>query len=151
MSREQAAAADTELRVAVSGDLAGNQLDSRPHAPGVLPSAAGTPEPLAEDRAGRDDTPVILLERPRQGSDLAGGAHARRNETREQVRGDCETRPFRNVVHFADQFDAAPRRTGEPVEYVGERLGAALQSRRHEAGCNDGRLQQAEIIPSKVE
>src|SRR5436190_23229680 len=111
MSREQTAAADTEFRVAVSGDLAGNQLDSRPHAPGVLPSAARTAEPLAEDRAGRDDTSVILLERPRQRSDLAGGAHARRNETREQVRGNCEARSFRNVVYFADQFDTAPGRT----------------------------------------
>ena len=58
--RQQPAAADAELRVALGGERPLDQLDPRPHAAGVLPPAAGPAEPLAEDRPRRDQPPLRL-------------------------------------------------------------------------------------------
>ncbi len=60
MIRQQPAAADAELRIALGCEHALNQLDARPDAARVLPSAAGTAQPLAENRARRNQPPLRL-------------------------------------------------------------------------------------------
>ena len=54
MGRQQPAAADAELRIAVAGQHALDQLHPRPDAAGVLPPAARAADPFAQNRAGRD-------------------------------------------------------------------------------------------------
>ena len=64
--RQQPAAADPELRIALCRQHALNQLDPRPNASGVLPASTRPAQPLAENRARRHHTPIRFLERPRQ-------------------------------------------------------------------------------------
>ena len=61
---QQAAAADAVFRIAVERRRAFDQLDPRPHSAGVLPAAARTADPLAEDRARGDDAALVFLQLP---------------------------------------------------------------------------------------
>ena len=128
-----------------------DQLDAGPDAAGILPAAAGAAEPFAEDGARRHQAAVVLLERAGERVDLAGGAHAHRDQAGQQVGGDGEARALRNVVHLADDFDAVAGLAGQAREQVGERLRGALHARRHDAGGDDGGLQQAEIVAREIE
>ena len=53
-----------------------DQLDRRPDAAGILPAAARAGQPLAQNRARRHQSPLVLGQRPGQRGGLAGGAHA---------------------------------------------------------------------------
>ena len=60
VARQQAAAADAELGIALGRAHALDQLDAGPDAAGILPAAAGAAEPFAQNRA-RGDQPALLL------------------------------------------------------------------------------------------
>ena len=106
--RHESAPADAPLRIAVASEHSGNQFHSRPDAARVLPAAAGTAEPFSEDRARENQSPFVFLQRAGERGGLACGAHADADEGREQAGGDGQTRTFRDIVHAADQFEAAP-------------------------------------------
>ena len=89
-----------------------DQLDAGPDAAGILPAAAAAAEPLAENGARGHKAPLVLLERAGKRLDLAGGAHARRDQAGQQIGGDGKARALRNVVDLADDFDAV---SGLPV------------------------------------
>ena len=55
VTRQQPAAADAEFRITGLGGGAFDEFDARPYAAGILPAAARTAEPLAENGAGGDD------------------------------------------------------------------------------------------------
>ena len=55
VARQESAAADAILGIAGLRGGALDELDTRPEAAGVLPAAAGTAEPFAQQRAGEDD------------------------------------------------------------------------------------------------
>ncbi len=75
MAREQASAADAELGVAFLCADALDELHAGPDAAGILPSAAGAAEPLAEDGAGGDEAAVVFVEAAGERANLIGGAH----------------------------------------------------------------------------
>ena len=151
MAGQQAAAADAEFRIALAGLDAVDQLDAGPDAAGILPAAAGAAEPFAEDGARGHQAALVFLERAGERVDLAGGAHAHRDQAGQQVGGDGKARALRNVVHLADDFDAVAGLAGEPREQVGERLGGAFHARRHDAAGDHGGLQQAQIVAREIE
>ena len=64
MVGKQAAAADAEFRIAFLGQDAVNELDARPYAAGILPTAARAAQPFAQDSARRHQAPVVLFEAP---------------------------------------------------------------------------------------
>ena len=50
----------------------------------------------------------MFLQRAGERGGLARGAHADADKGREQAGRDGQTRTFRDIVHAADQFEAAP-------------------------------------------
>ena len=66
VARQQAAAADPELRVALPGAHAVDQLDAGPHAARILPAAARAAQPLAQNGARRHQAPVLLVQAARR-------------------------------------------------------------------------------------
>src|SRR5207237_23077 len=70
VARQQAAAADAELGVAVLGGHPLDELEAGPDAAGVLPAAAGAAQPLAEDGAGGDQAALGLAQGAGQGGGL---------------------------------------------------------------------------------
>jgi hypothetical protein len=60
---KQAAAADAELGIALRGANAVDELDARPDAAGILPAAAASTQPFAQDGA-RGDQPAVMLFHP---------------------------------------------------------------------------------------
>ena len=100
MARQQAAAADAEFRIALRGRDAVDQLDARPHAAGILPAAAGAAQPFAQNGARGHQAAVGLGQPAGERVDLAGGAHAHRDQAGQQVGGDGQARALGNVVHL---------------------------------------------------
>ena len=139
-----------EFRVAVAGGHPANQLHAGPYAAGILPAAAGTAEPFAEQRPRQHQPAFVLLQPPVQRPGLAGGAHADGNERGQQVRGNGQPRTLGDVVDVADDFQAAarPDHTGEQVRQL---LAGAFNARRHDARRDDRRLEQAQIIAGEIE
>src|SRR5690606_30834042 len=127
--RQEPAAADPELGIALARELAADQLDARPHAAGVLPAAAGAAEPLTEDRARRDRAPFDLREPAGESVRLAGRTHAHRDRRREEVRRHREPRTLRDTAHARDELEAETL-TDEAFEQLrSEEHTSELQSR----------------------
>ena len=102
-------AADAEFGIAfLRRRRALNELHARPDAAGILPAAAGTAEPFAENGAGQHQPAFVLLQWAVQGSGLPRRAHANRNQRSQQVGGNGQPRAFGDVVDVADNFQAAP-------------------------------------------
>ena len=92
------------------GRAAFDHLHARPDAAGILPAAAGTAQPFAEDRPGGDQLAV-----PARSSvpvsdwiwPVARMQHG--DDGRQQVRGDGQAGTLGDVVHLADDFQPQPR------------------------------------------
>ena len=82
---EETPAADAELRITLGGDDPADELCSRPHPAGILPPATTPAEPFAEDRPGRDETTLRLVEPADEGAGLPGGPHADTDEGGEEI------------------------------------------------------------------
>ena len=133
MVGQESAAADAELGIAVPGRPAFDHFDARPDAAGVLPAAARAGQPFAEDRPGRDDAPLRLVQGSVERLDLAGRPHAGGDDGRQQIGGDGQPRPLGNVVDLAHDLQPEPR-ADQPLQHLGEALPRALQPRRHDPG-----------------
>jgi hypothetical protein len=112
MAGQQAAAADAVFRIAGCGRDALDQLDGRPQSAGILPAAAGTSQPFAENGARGHQAAIRLGQLAGERLGLSGGAHAYGNQRREQVGGNSQARAFGDIVHSADDLDtvAGPAR-----------------------------------------
>src|SRR5262249_36602189 len=76
MWRQEPASRNPDLRVPFTRGYAFDQFHGRPPAPRVLPPAAGTAEPFAEQRASEHQASFRLLQRSGERGGLAGGSHA---------------------------------------------------------------------------
>ena len=150
VARQQTSPADAPLRVALGRGLSLDDLDARPDPAGVLPAAARSAEPFAEDRPGRDQPAFRLGEPAGERFRLPGRPHADRDQPGEQVRRHREPGSLGDVVDRADQFQP-PARADQHAEDRGEILVRALEARGNQAGGDDRRLQQAKVISAKVE
>ena len=119
--RKQAALADAEFRIAFGRPHSLNQLDSGPNAARILPAAAGSSQPFAEDGARSDDPAIAFFQRSGERMDLIRRAHAHRNQAGQQVGGDGQARAFGNVAHPADNFNAPPR-ADQPAQQFAQRF-----------------------------
>ena len=130
VARQQAAAADAELRIAFAGRHAVDELDAGPDAAGILPAAARAAEPLAENRARGHEAAVVVLERRRSARRIWPVARMQTAiRQAEQIGGDRQARALRNIVHLADDLDAVAGLAGEPAQQLGERLRRAFHAR----------------------
>ena len=150
MLRHEPAAADAKFGVALGGEHAFDQFHARPDAAGILPAAARTAEPFAEDGARQHEPAFVFLERTVQRTGLAGRPHAQRNHRGQQVRGDREPRAFGNAVDGADEFES-PARPDDPRQQIREALARAFHAGRNDAAGDDRRLEQAEVIFGEIE
>src|SRR5207253_1049805 len=102
---QEAAAADAVFGIVRTGEDAGDQLHPRPDTARVLPAAARATEPLAENGAGGDQAPLVLLEAAVDRRRLPGGAHTDGDQAGQQVGGNSEAGALGNRVDLADQLD----------------------------------------------
>ena len=151
MVGQQAAAADAEFGITLLRRDPVNQLDSRPHAAGILPAAARASQPFAQDGARGHQAAIILAQAARERANLVGGAHAQGNQARQQAGRDRQARAARDIVHLADDFDAMTGAAGQMGQHVAKRLRRPFHTGRNKAGSNDGRLQQAQVVMRKIE
>src|SRR5439155_9488025 len=142
-------AADAQLRVAVAGEHAGDKFHAGPDAARVLPAAAGAAEPLAENRAREHEAALGFKQRPGQRRGLAGGAHADADEVGEQIGGDRQARAFRDIVHVADQFQAASG-ADDAREQFGQILAGTFNAWGNDAAGDDGGFKQTEIVFGEI-
>ncbi len=147
---EQAAPGDAHFGVVCAGLHAQDQLHAGPDAARVLPAAAGAAQPFAQDRTGRDDPPFRFGKLAGERLGLAGGAHADGDEGGQQVGGDRQPRAFGDAVDLAYQLDAIARRD-HARQQIGQRLARPFHARRHDARGDHRRLEQAQVVPGKVE
>ena len=150
MSGEEAAATDPELRIPLGGDDPADELRGRPHPAGILPPAATPAEPLTENRPGRHETPLLLVEPACERAGLAGGPHADTDQRGEEVCRNGEPRSLRNPVDRADELQAMPG-ADHGGKNVGKRLSRSLDPRWHDPRSDHRRLQQPEVIPAEIE
>ena len=150
MLRHEPAAADAKFGVALGGEHAFDQFHARPDAAGILPAAARTAEPFAEDGARQHEPAFVFLERTMQRTGLAGCSHAQRNHGGQQARGDGQPRAFGNTVDGADEFEP-PALPHHPRQQVGEALARAFHAGWNDAAGDDRRLEQAEVIFGEIE
>jgi hypothetical protein len=150
VARQQASAADAVLGIARLRERALDQLHAGPESAGVLPAAARAAEPLAEDGAGRHHPALGFRHRSRQRADLPRGAHEGADERTEQGRRHREPRALRDPVDVADQFEAAAR-ADDRAEQFRQAGARALDAWRHDAGRDDGGLEQPQVVASEVE
>jgi hypothetical protein len=64
MPGKEAAATDPELRIPFGGHDPADEFRGRPHPAGILPPAATPAKPLTENRPGRHEAPLLLVEPP---------------------------------------------------------------------------------------
>ena len=150
MLGHEPATADAGFRVALAGEHAFDEFHARPYAARVLPAAAGTAEPFAQQRAGQDQPTLVLLQLTGQRRGLAGGTHADADQRGQERRRDRQTRALGNVVDAGRNFQTATR-PDHARQQVGETLARTFDARRHNARGDDRRLQQAEVVLRKVE
>jgi hypothetical protein len=74
MARQQTTAADAEFRVGLRREYSLDHFHPRPDAAGILPAAARSAQPFAQNRPSRHQAALILFERSRQRAHLPGGA-----------------------------------------------------------------------------
>ena len=150
MRRQQPAAADAELRVALCATHALDQLDAGPDAAGILPAAAGAAEPLAEDRPRRTSRRSLFLQRAGERCGLAGGAHADAMSAASRFVETARREPLGMSLTLLTISSPRPG-PDHAREQIGKRLAGALDARRDDARRDDGGLQQAEVILREVE
>ncbi len=106
---QQPAAADAKLRIVRAGQPPFDHLDPGPDPAGVLPAAAGTAQPLAEDRAGGDQPPLRFLERPVSDWAWPVARIKHGDQGRQEIGGDGQPRSLGDVVDGADDLQPQPR------------------------------------------
>jgi hypothetical protein len=151
VSRQQAAAADAEFGIALTGGHAVDQLDARPDAARILPAAARPADPFAQNGARGHQAPVGFLQAAGERVDLPGGAHAGRNQAGQQTGGNGQAAALGNVVDLGDDFDSQPRRARQPLQHARQRLGGAFHSGRHHAARDHGGFEQPQVIAREIE
>ena len=147
---EETPAADAELRIPLGGDDPADELCGRPHPAGILPPATTPAKPFAEDRPGRDETTLRLVEPAGEGAGLPGGPHADTDEGGEEIGRDGQARSLRNPVDRTDQLQAVAL-ADDGGKHVGQRLPRSLDPRRHDPRGDDRRLQQPEVVTTEIE
>jgi len=140
--RQEPPLADAGLGITVARRGALNHLDAGPDAARILPAAAGTAQPFAENGAGRGQPPLPFGQPPFQRFGLARGAHERADDAGEQVGGYGKPGPLGNVVDPGDQFEAHAG-TDDAGEYVRKGMLRAFERRGNKARRDDARLEQA--------
>jgi hypothetical protein len=146
----EAAAADLEFGVGLGGGDTGDEFHAGPEAAAVLPTAAGAPQPFAEQGTGKHDTAFVVVKRAGERLGLTGGAHAGSDQGREEVRGDGEARAFGDVVDAADDFEAAAG-AADAGEQTRQLLAAAFKAGRNDPAGDDRGLEEAKVVTGKIE
>ena len=141
---------NSELRIILAGGRAGDELDAWPDAAGILPTAAGAAEPLAEKRPGEDEPSFRFRQRPGQRSRLSRGTHADADQRPEEVRAHRQSRTLRDVVHAGDDLQT-PARSDQCRQKVLKRMPRTLDPRGNDTRRDDRRLEQAEVILGEIE
>ena len=151
VARQQAPAADAEFGIALGRAHAVDQLDAGPHAAGILPAAAGAAQPLAQDGARRHQAPVVLFQAAGERVDLAGGAHASRDQAASRLVETARREPL--GISFTWLTISMPW-PGAPVRRASRSAsgcGGAFHARRHDAGGDHGGLEQAQVVAREIE
>ena len=149
--RQQSAAADPELRIALGREHALNQLDPRPNAARVLPASARSAQPLAENRARRNHAPLRFLKRPRE---RLACPVARMHTAISDASSVVETAsrdPLGMLFTWLTISIPSPSRRVNCAKNRRQRLARAFHSRRHNARSDHRRLQQSQIIAAEIE
>jgi hypothetical protein len=147
---KQASARHAVFGVSGRRRFAFDQLDAGPDTPAVLPAAARSAEPFAEDRPAGDGPAFGFVERAGQGAGLSGGPHEQRDQTSEQVRGYSEPGTLGDVAHLRNDLESAPR-SDEPLQDGGQVVPGTLEAGRNEPGGDHRRLEQAEVVLGEIE
>ena len=150
MGGHEPSARDALLGIALGGEASLDELDAGPDAAGILPAAARSADPLAEDGAGKHKAALVFRKLPGEARGLAGGPHAGGDQRSEKVGGNGEARTFGDVVHRGDQLQSPPR-PDEHGEDFRKRFSRTLDAGRDESGGDDRRFQQAEVVFRKIE
>jgi len=150
MDRHEASARHAQLRVALGGWNAGDELDPGPDAAGVLPAAARPAEPFPEECPGEHQAPLRFLQGPGQRHRLAGGPHADADQRAEQVGADGEARALGDVVDAGADLQAAAR-PDDAGKQVRKALPRPLDAGRDDPGRDHRRLEEAEVVLGEVE
>ena len=151
MIGQEASAADAELRIAFPGRDSVDELDSGPYTAGILPAAARSSQPFAQNGPRRHQAPLRFFETAAQSVNLVGGAHARGDEAGQQGGRNGQARALGNIVDLADDLEAAAGRAGQAGEHVAERLRRALEARRHDSRGDHRGLQEAQVVACEIE
>ena len=150
--RQQPAAADAELRIAFAGEHAFDQLHARPDAAGVLPAAAGAAEPFAEDaRAPATSRRSSSCKRP--GERLRPGRWPACRRAISAASRLVETASREPLGMSLTLLTISRPRPGpdHARQQIGQALARAFDARRHDAGGDDRRLEQAEVVLGEIE
>jgi hypothetical protein len=148
--REQTPMARAELRVARLGHGAFDAFEARPQAAGVLPAAARTAEPLAEDRATGDLAQLGRRQRAGDALGLAARAHQHGDQRAQKVGRDGQARALGDAAHPTRKARAAPAE--ELAEDFGQRsLALTLEGRRHPPRGDHRGLEQPQVVGGEVE
>src|SRR5215831_18542357 len=107
MLRHQSTAADAELRIFIRRQDPFYDFYAWPHAPRILPTAAGTTEPLPQQGTRQHKPAFAFTQLASQRRRLPGRAHADTDQCREEICRHRQTRALRNIVHAADQLQTA--------------------------------------------
>jgi hypothetical protein len=99
-----------------------DELDSRPHAARILPPAARARQPLAQNRARGNQAPVVLFQAAGDGMNLAGGAHAHRDEAASRLVDTARREPLGMSFTLLTISMPWPGRPVNRGQHVGQRL-----------------------------
>ena len=103
-----------------------DQLHSRPNAAGILPAAARSAEPFAEQRARQHEPPLVLLQRPGQRCGLAGGAHAGATSAASRFVETASREPFGMLLTLLTISSPRPG-PNNPRQQIGQALCPSLR------------------------
>ena len=115
-----------------------------------MPAAAGTADPLAQDRPSDDDARFFPEQLTREVASLTGCPHQETDQRREQVRRNRQARALGDVVDLADDLQAMSRPDDSSEDFLKPFRGS-LKRRRNQSRRDHSRLDQAEIVVAEVE
>jgi hypothetical protein len=150
MRRQEPAPAHAPLGVGFGRRDPLDQLHSRENAARILPPAPRPAQPFPQDRPGDHHRRFLGMKRPGQVPRLPRRTHQDRDQRRQQVRRDGQTRPLGNVVDLAHDLETVARTDHLRQELV-EPRGGPLERRGDQPGGDHSRLHQSQVIIAKVE
>ena len=151
MLRHEPAAADAEFGIAFGGEHAFDQFHARPDAAGILPAAARTAEPFAEDGA-RQHQPAFVLLRANRAANWPGRSPSCKAQSCEASRfvETARREPLGMPLTALTSSSPLPG-PDHPRQQVGEALARAFDAGRNDAAGDDRRLEQAEVVFGEIE